>query len=117
MNRFFIGLNGYYEGDRAAASDVEVLVQRPDWRYLWNGNAWVLDAALDAIFQRLQVDNAERTTAKLDATITALINQDKAAWIAWVTANLSFCVAAADRNRMGTIFWVLSIALRGLLRN
>lgn len=117
MNRFFIGINGYYEGDRAAAFDVEVLTPRPDPRYLWNGNAWVLDATLDAIFQRLQLDGVERSTAKLDATIITLVNQDKAAWIAWVTANLSFCVAAADRNRMGTIFWVLSIALRGLLRN
>jgi hypothetical protein len=112
---YFIGPAGYYEGDRAAALDVEV-PQRPSPVYVWNGSAWAVDPALQAFATRLGLDLADLNSAKLDSTILTLVNQDKAAWIAWVTANLSFCVATADRNRLGTIFWVISVSVRGLLR-
>lgn len=36
----YIGVNGYYEGDRASVLD-SVVPQRPSSDYAWNGVAWV----------------------------------------------------------------------------
>ncbi len=41
---YFIGNNGYYEGDRASADDAEV-PRRPDSTYDWDGIQWVQNAA------------------------------------------------------------------------
>lgn len=36
----FIGVNGYYEGDRVNSLDLAV-PQRPGADYIWNGIAWI----------------------------------------------------------------------------
>jgi hypothetical protein len=93
--------------------------KRIAWRQI--GDTIVIDAIISADLSsrlaRRTIDESERLSGKADSAVMALINQTKAEWITWVTTNLSFCVTPADRNRMGTLFWIVALAVRGLLRN
>lgn len=58
---FFISKDfGYYEGDKANASDIEV-PQRPDGDHVWDGSAWGVDSA--------------KWNARIDAQISAVERQ------------------------------------------
>jgi hypothetical protein len=64
---------------------------------------------------RIVADDAELNAGKLDGTILLLINQTRAEWLAW--AGTSFpSLTNPERNRMGVICWILSLAVRNLIR-
>lgn len=67
------------------------------------------------LLPRIVTDSAEVSAAKIDGTIITLINQSRADWQSWATANLP-TLTAPERNRMGTILWVVSLAIRGQMR-
>jgi hypothetical protein len=60
-------------------------------------------------------DEAERESCKGDATLVALINQTRAEWGTWAGANFP-SLTAPERTRMGSICWMLAVAIRGLMR-
>jgi hypothetical protein len=114
MSYFVTPSNSYYEGDRASALDVAV-PQRPDPTYVWDGVQWAADAAKQAAAARLAADVQELRDFITDPSITSLINQTKAQWLSWAGTNFP-TLTAAERNRLGTLFWVVSIGVRGLMR-
>ena len=65
---------------------------------------------------RLVTDESERVACKGDATLLALINQTRAEWQTWASTNFP-TVTAAERGRIGTICWMLAVAIRRLIRN
>lgn len=65
---------------------------------------------------RLVEDEHERVACKGDNTIMALVNQTKAEWISWAGANFP-SLTAAERTRLGTLFWVVAIGVRRQVRN
>lgn len=65
---------------------------------------------------RLVLDEQERVACKGDATILSLINQTRAEWLTWAGANFT-TLTVAERNRLGTLFWVVAVSVRRLLRN
>lgn len=74
------------------------------------------DSAGLARAARTAVDESERQSCKVDGTIMALVNMDKAAWITWAGTNFP-TLTAAERNRLGQLFWVVSIGVRRSVRN
>lgn len=74
------------------------------------------DAAEAANDQRLAADESERSDCKLDAAIMNLVNQTKAEWIAWAGANFP-SLTAAEKNKLGQLFWVVAIGVRQRVRN
>jgi hypothetical protein len=51
----FIGANGYYEGDKAEQSDLEV-AKRPSQLHEWNGEDWVLEISTLKLIKRAEVN-------------------------------------------------------------
>lgn len=74
------------------------------------------DAAGLAKQQRIATDESERGDCKLDAAIMTLVNQTRAEWQTWAGANFP-SLSAAEKNRLGTLFWVVSIGVRRMVRN
>lgn len=106
--------------DFAGDADVYPWPNGDPCRCLWTGSAIVANPALAdlaAINSRIATDESERVSCKQDASIIALINQTKAEWISWVTANFPSITTAGERTRLGTLFWVVAIAVRRLVRN
>ena len=64
---------------------------------------------------RVVADNAELNTGRLDVTILSLINQTRAEWLTWAGSNFP-SLTIAERNRMGTICWILALSIRGQMR-
>ena len=64
---------------------------------------------------RLIEDESERAACKGDGTILALINQTRAEWLTWAGASFP-TLTAPERARMGTICWMLAVAIRRLMR-
>lgn len=106
---------GYYSGERIFGNDI-VVPERPASYYEWNGSAWVINPTLQAIYNRFVADEGEQLDGKNDAAILALLDQTKAQWISWVTTNLTFIALPAERNRIGTLFWVVAMCARKILR-
>lgn len=111
---YYIG-QGYYEGDRQHQLDVEV-PQRPSNIYDWNGSAWVVNATRQVAALRDGADESERVECKLDAPILNLLNQTRAEWQAWAGSNFP-SLTAPEKNRLGTLFWVVAIGVRRVMRN
>lgn len=113
--RYYITPDGsYYEGTNVAIGSVEV-TQRPSAIHVWD-NGWAIDPALQAKQERDNSDVTEQLDGKNDAAIIALLNQSKAQWLTWVTANMTFVVLPAERNRMAILCWLVSMCARKLLR-
>jgi hypothetical protein len=104
----------YYEGENVASGSVEV-PQRPSDIHSWN-NGWAVDPVLEAKKLRIASDLAEQIEGVNDGAIIALLNQTRAQWITWVGSNLTFIVLPAERNRMGTLFWLVALCARKILR-
>ena len=64
---------------------------------------------------RMVADEAEREAAKVDGAVLALIDQTRAEWATWAQANFP-TLTVAERTRMGTICWLLAVAIRRLMR-
>lgn len=75
-----------------------------------------VDSAGQARAARIASDENERQACKLDAAIMPLVNMDKAGWIAWAGTNFP-TLTASERNRLGQLFWVVSIGVRRSVRN
>lgn len=65
---------------------------------------------------RLVTDEAERLACKVDVQVLPLVNQTKAEWITWAGANFP-SLTAAERTRLGILFWVVSVGVRKFIRN
>lgn len=75
-----------------------------------------LDAQGLALSARKAADEAERAAAKLDASVIALVNQSRAEWVTWATTNFP-SLTAPEKQRLGALFWIVSIGVRGQVRN
>lgn len=75
-----------------------------------------LDAAGVTKTARIAADEVERQSCKIDAAVMPLVNMDKAAWISWATTNFP-TLTAAEKNRLGQLFWVVSVGVRRSIRN
>jgi len=64
---------------------------------------------------RVVADEAEREVAKVDSAVLALVNQTRVEWTAWAQTNFP-TLTVAERNRIGTICWLLAVAIRRLMR-
>ena len=60
-------------------------------------------------------DETERTECRNDSSIIALVNQTKAEWQAWTGSNFP-TLTTAEKNKLGTLFWVVAIGLRRQVR-
>lgn len=65
---------------------------------------------------RKATDETERKAAVIDAQILPLVNQTKAEWITWAGANFP-SLTAAEKTRLGILFWVVSVGVRRSIRN
>lgn len=65
---------------------------------------------------RIVQDESERQACKIDAAIMPLVNQTKAEWLTWASANFQ-TLTAAERARLGSLFWVVSVGVRRSIRN
>lgn len=65
---------------------------------------------------RLVQDEDERQACKIDAAIIPLVNQTKAEWLTWAGTNFP-TLTAAERARLGNLFWVVSVGVRRSVRN
>lgn len=72
-------------------------------------------AAAAALVVRRSADSTELGDFIADATIAALINQTKAQWVSWAGTNFP-TLTVAERTRLGTLFWVVAIGVRRLMR-
>lgn len=92
--------------------------KREAWRQ--SGAIIVLDpeisSRIDADLSRVVTDEAERETCKKDAPIMSLINQTRQQWRDWVAANFPSLTTVGERNKLGDLFWVVSIGVRRVLR-
>jgi hypothetical protein len=75
-----------------------------------------LDASGQAVQQRISTDEAERQACKIDAQVLPLVNQTKAEWITWAGTNFP-TLTAAEKTRLGILFWVVSVGVRRSIRN
>lgn len=64
---------------------------------------------------RLIADSGDSDTCKADATIMTLINQTRAEWRTWAAANFP-TLTAAERTKLGDLFWVTALGARQRLR-
>ena len=64
---------------------------------------------------RVVTDEEEREAAKVDSAVLALINQTRAEWTTWAQTNFP-TLTTAERTRMGTICWLLAVAIRRQVR-
>ena len=64
---------------------------------------------------RVETDEAERTACKADSSIISLIDQTKAEWLTWAGANFP-SLTTAEKNKLGTLFWVVAISVRRQVR-
>lgn len=64
---------------------------------------------------RLAADETERLAAKVDNQILPLVNQTRAEWITWAGANFP-SLTAAEKTRLGILFWVVSVGVRRSIR-
>lgn len=74
------------------------------------------DAAGQAAAARVATDQQELAECKLDTTIISLINQTRAQWRTWAGNNFP-SLTAAERTRLGDLFWVVAIGVRQRLRS
>lgn len=58
---YFIGSNGYYEGDKQLSEDEEV-TQRPDSNYELVNGSWVLSTSKQAIAEIKDIENSNPIT-------------------------------------------------------
>jgi hypothetical protein len=65
---------------------------------------------------RLLQDIFEASDCRLDASIMSLVNMDKSGWLAWAGTNFP-TLTAAERARLGNLFWVVAIGVRRSLRS
>lgn len=78
--------------------------------------AWVASqAARDAQAARIDADSAEVVSCAGDGAIMSLINQTRAEWQTWAGANFP-TLTTAEKNRLGTLFWVVAVGVRRNLR-
>lgn len=73
-------------------------------------------SATTAAESRAAADEAERHACWIDPTIMNLVNQTKAEWLTWAGANFP-SLTTAEKNRLGTLFWVVSIGVRRAVRS
>lgn len=64
---------------------------------------------------RVATDETERDDCRLDATIMNLVNQTRTEWRAWAGVNFP-TLTAAEKTRLGDLFWVVSIGVRQRVR-
>jgi hypothetical protein len=74
-----------------------------------------VDAAGLALKARRDQDGAEVGDCAVDPQVLPLINQTKAEWIAWAESNFP-TLTAAERTRLGILFWVVAVGVRSKLR-
>lgn len=65
---------------------------------------------------RKATDETERAACALDQQILPLVNQTKAEWNTWAGANFP-SLTAAERTRLGMLFWVVAVGVRRAIRN
>jgi hypothetical protein len=91
-----------------------------DWQaylaWLGIGNTPLPADPTPSLDPRLVADETERQACAVDQTIMPLVNMDKAGWISWAGANFP-TVTAAERTRLGNLFWVVAVGVRRSLRN
>jgi hypothetical protein len=68
------------------------------------------------IAARIAADEQERVDCKLDATIMNLVDQTRAQWRTWAGNNFP-TLSAAERTRLGDLFWVVAVGVRRTVRN
>jgi hypothetical protein len=64
---------------------------------------------------RLVTDESERTSCRQDSSLMTLINQTRAEWITWAGASFP-SLTAAEKSRLGVLFWVVAIGVRHQVR-
>ena len=69
-----------------------------------------------ALDQRCLLDEQERQACKTDPTILSLIDQTRTEWVAWANTNFP-SLTTAEQNKLGVLFWVVSIGVRKIVRN
>lgn len=74
-----------------------------------------IDATGQALSARISTDETERQDCKLDATIMSLVNQTRTEWRTWAGTNFP-TLTAAEKTRLGDLFWVVSIGVRQRVR-
>jgi hypothetical protein len=65
---------------------------------------------------RIVQDEIERQACKVDPAIMQLVNQTKAEWLTWAGVNFP-TLTAAERTRLGNLFWVVAVGVRRSVRN
>ena len=73
------------------------------------------EAAEAAFNARRAVDVAESGDATNDSQIMTLVNQTRAEWVAWAGSNFP-SLTAAERQRLGILFWVVAVGVRSSVR-
>jgi hypothetical protein len=74
-----------------------------------------VDAAGLALKARREQDGLEVSDCAVDPQVLPLIDQTKAEWIAWAGNNFP-TLTAAERTRLGILFWVVAVGVRSKLR-
>lgn len=69
----------------------------------------------ETLSTRISQDLSEFQEFINDSSIVTLVNQTKAQWISWAGTNFP-TLTSAERTRLGTLFWVVSIGVRRAMR-
>lgn len=64
---------------------------------------------------RKSTDESERQSCAVDPAILPLVNQTKAEWLTWAGNNFP-SLTAAEKTRLGMLFWVVSVGVRRAIR-
>lgn len=75
-------------------------------------------AALPALLAkqaRLSQDDAECVSCVGDGAVMTLVNQTRAEWVTWAGANFP-SLTAAEKQRLGVLFWVVALGVRSKIR-
>jgi hypothetical protein len=80
-----------------------------------NARTAAMEAVEAPIRARLSTDAQECTSCRLDSTIMNLVNQTKAEWLTWASNNFP-TLTAAEKTRLGNLFWVVALGVRREVR-
>lgn len=80
--------NDYTEGDKPSQFHIPV-IQRPDWTYDWNGNAWIQNAGRVTQTQSLAQDTIDLATIKADNQVTTFLALSPVQVTTWIDTNVT----------------------------
>lgn len=106
-----LGAASVFFDDSVNSSDVQTVLTT----HMSQASVDARAAAKTAAVARVSTDLSEFADFINDPTIVGLVNQSKAQWITWAGTNFP-TLTSAERTRLGTLFWVVSIGVRKFMR-